>query len=88
MATRLSVKTPIGEWVDLYAETGITAGTQIVVQNIGSSTCFLVDSATQPDIIKTGRNVIQPNQYLTSVTTPDGSWAYSELGTTLQVEEA
>jgi hypothetical protein len=92
MATLPPVKVPVGVWVDLYAETGIAPSTQIVVQNIGSAPCFLVDSATQPDLKTTGYNVIQPseraNNFLANSATPDGAWAYSKLGTTLQVEEA
>ena len=91
MATNPPVRVPIGSWVDLYAATGIIPGTQIIAQNIGSAPCYLVDSAAEPNIYSTGYNIIQPsdnsNNFLANSTTPDGAWAYSPLGTTLQVEE-
>lgn len=91
MATNPPVKVLIGSWVDLYDATGIIPGTQIITQNIGSAPCYLVDSALEPDLMTTGYNIIQPsensNNFLANSTAPDGAWAYSPLGTTLQVEE-
>lgn len=91
MATLPNVKVPIGEWIDLYSETGLAVGTKIIVQNIGSSPCYLVDSAAEPNILGTGYNIIQPsdkpNNFLTNSDAPEGAWAYSPLGTTLQVIE-
>ncbi len=74
-------------WVDLYAETGIAVGTQLIIQNIGSGSCRLTESDTQPDI-QSGYNLIPENQYLTSASTPVGAWAYSHTGSLLHVEEA
>lgn len=82
-----SVRIPINTWVDLYAETGITVGVQIQIQNIGSSDAYLVDSLSQPDENSTGKNLIKNNNYRASALVPDGVWSYSDLGTTLQVEE-
>ncbi len=49
MATSLpSVTIPFNTWVDIYAETGITVGAQLIIQNIGSSEAKLVESATEP----------------------------------------
>lgn len=92
MAQLPSVPVPEQTWVNIYTATGIAVGTQIITQNIGSSECWLVDSTAEPDEVTTGKNIINekgaPNSFLTSNTSPDGAWAYSLTGTTLQVEEA
>lgn len=86
MATSLpSVPLPRNTWVDLYAATGITVGSQIIIQNIGSSEAYLSESVASP-APTVGRNIISPRLYLTSADTPVGAWALSEDGTTLQVE--
>lgn len=82
------VKSPKAVWVDLYSETGIAPGTQVIVQNIGSPDCYLVDNPTQPEIGKTGFNLITEGSFLTSAATPTMLWSYSPLGTDLQIEEA
>ena len=88
MATSLpSVTIPINTWVDLYDATGIVAGTQLIIQNIGSSEVILVESSTQPTSA-TGHNSLPPREYLTNSASNVGAWAFSDLGTTLQVEEA
>ncbi len=88
MATSLTpVTVPKNTWVDIYAASGITPGTQMIIQNTGSSEAKLYESAVQP-IASTGYNIIPPRLYLTSETIPVGAWAFSETGTTLQCEEA
>ncbi len=88
MAQLPPVTVPEKTWVNVYAATGITVGTQLIIQNIGSSDSWLVDSTNEPDENSTGRNIIDPRVYLTTDAAPDGVWAYSQTGTTLQVEEA
>lgn len=88
MATSLpSVTIPLNTWVDLYAETGIPVGTQIIVQNIGSSEAVLTESATIPNSA-IGSNSIPVRKYLTNEASNVGAWAFSGTGTTLQVEGA
>lgn len=88
MASLPPVKVPAGKWVDVYLQTSIPVGTQLIVQNTGDAKCILVDSPVEPNLSTTGKNNINTDEFLTSATTPDGSWAYSDLGTELQVEEA
>jgi hypothetical protein len=88
MATSLPFVTlPSNTWVDLCAATGLDPGKLLIVQNIGSSVTFLVESATQP-ANSSGYNVLCPREYAASAAFNVGSWALSELGTTLQVEKA
>lgn len=88
MATSLpSVPLPPNTWVDLYAATGIVAGTQLVVQNIGSGPAELTESATEP-VGTVGFNAIPTREYLTNDAANVGAWAISATGTTLQVEAA
>jgi len=88
MATSLTpVKIPGNTWVDLYDETGLTIGVQLLIQNIGSSDALLSESATEPNL-SSGYNIIIARQYLTNDSANVGAWAFSGNGTTLQVEEA
>ena len=88
MATSLpQVVLPSKQWVDLYDATGITLGTQIIIQNTGGNEARLVESLAQPEL-NSGYNVLYDTEYLTSASTPVGSWAYAHTGTTLHVEEA
>ena len=74
------------QWVDLYAATGIDSGTSIVVQNTGSNDCALVESDSQPNISTTGKHIIAPKDHMVNEASNIGAWAFSALGTTLQVE--
>lgn len=87
MATSLPpVKLPADTWVDLYDETGITIGVQLLVQNTGKDHARISESLAQP-ISTTGSNNLLVNIFLESTTSPVGAWAISRLGTILQVEE-
>ena len=89
MATSLTpVELPRNTWVDIYDATGILAGTQVIIQNTGSSEVDLTESATQPGIDDgtLGINKIPPRVYFTNLAANVGAWAYSQTGSTLQVE--
>lgn len=86
MATSLPpVNLGLGEWVDIYAETGITVGTQLTIQNTGDSPAILTESSSKP-ISGYGFNRVRPNEFLTNSSGSIGAWALSGRGTTLQVE--
>ena len=87
MATSLpSVTIPANTWVDIYDATGIVLGTQIILQNIGSSEVDLVESATQP-ASSIGHNSLPPREFFTNSASAVGAWGFSLTGSTLQVEE-
>ena len=87
MATSLSpVTIPGNIWVDLYAETGILVGTKIIVQNSGSSEVKLTESAGQPPLTNVGVNPLRVRDFFTNIDGNVGAWAFSDTGTTLQVE--
>lgn len=91
MSTSLSpVTIPENTWVDLYAATGILAGTQLIVQNTGSSEAALTESATLPTLpfYSVGYNLLPVKEFFTNASGNVGGWAFSSTGTTLQVEEA
>lgn len=88
MATSLpQVVLPSKTWVDLYDATGITLGTQLIIQNTGGTEARLVESLAQPELTS-GFNLIPERDFLTSAAAPVGSWAYAHSGTTLHIEEA
>ncbi len=82
-----SVVLPSGTWVDIYLSTGITTGTKIIIQNLGSSTVRLVESSTEP-LLTDGFNLISGKDFLESADVPIGVWAYAYSGVSLQVEVA
>ena len=89
MATSLpSVRLPVNTWVDLYAATGITAATKLIIQNTGSSEVILVESATEPQQSTTGFNSLVTRDFFTNNAGNVGAWALSKTGGKLQVEEA
>ena len=88
MATSLPpVKIPSGKWINLYAETGISSGTKIIIQNLGDSKVRVSESSAIPTL-QSGYNVLSSNEYLTNETSNVGAWAYAHEGTSIQVEEA
>ena len=88
MATSLlSIPLPPNTWVDLYDATGITIGTQIIIQNIGSSEVKVTESLNEP-LDPEGFNLIVARGFVTNADSNIGAWAIAELGSTLQVEVA
>jgi len=77
------VALPKGQWVDVYAATGIAVGTVITIQNTGTKIAKLTESVAQPTT--EGHNIIEKYVYLTSGANPIGIWALSPLGTNLSV---
>lgn len=65
-------------WVDLYAATSIVVGTQIVVQNLGTTAVFLTTLATEPPDLS-AYSEIHPdtNIGMQNETGDSGAWAYS-----------
>lgn len=72
--------------VDLYDESGITPGTKVLVQNVGSNSVRLYESVAAPTH-SSGYNILEENKYAYSSLTPVGIWASSGRSTLLQVEE-
>ncbi len=81
------VNLPVEKWVDIYADTGITVGTKLIIQNTGSSEVKLVESATEP-LINTGYNSLPTREFFTNADANVGAWAKSKTGGSLQVEES
>jgi len=82
-----SVILPSGKWVDIYLATGISTGTKLIIQNLGTSSVRLVESSTMPTL-NDGFNIISKRAFLESADNPIGVWAYTHSGVSLQVEEA
>lgn len=90
MSTSLSpVSLPANTWVDLYSVTGISVGTQLIIQNRRTDDVFLSESAIEPSglIADIGGNKLIGKEFFTNVIGNVGAWAYSEKGGSLQVEE-
>ena len=79
MADTLSnIVLPVGVWVDLYAASGLTAGTQIQIQNIGGVNVLLHTGAEEPSATD-GYNILRPESLtFVSQTAPTGAWARAE----------
>lgn len=63
-----------GVWADLYAETGIDVGAQIVVQNIGVCDVFLTTKATEPTN-EDARQISERGSFLINDFGDSGAWA-------------
>ncbi|ACG60354.1 hypothetical protein phiPLPE_32 [Iodobacter phage PhiPLPE] len=65
---------PAGQWVNLYADTGYSAGKQLRVQNLITNDVRIVVKATSPTDAD-GYTIIYPFQTLTNDTGDSGIWA-------------
>lgn len=75
-------------WTDLYAETGIAVGVQIVVQNIGTCDVYLTTKAGQPDD-EDARQISERGEFLINDIGDSGAWAYCQsAGGSLNVRVA
>lgn len=74
-----NVALPRNVWVDIYAETGISPGTKIVIENLGSAPVQLVVSASQPSGPRDpdGFQRLQPRSQKINQSGDSGVWARS-----------
>ena len=72
-----NVALPADEWVDLYAATGISAGTRIQIQFIGGSRIKLVTKATEPTESDGFNTINDMSLVFVSSDSPSGVWAMS-----------
>lgn len=73
------VTLPAGTWVDLYAATGVTVGTQLDVQNIGSELIYLHTGATAPTETPGDEfTLLLPFDHSENNSGDSGAWAYCE----------
>jgi len=79
----LPAKTP----VDLYAETGITVGTKVSVQNITSSDVRVHVGVVAPTMGESGAALLVPGQSGENTQGDSGLWAWSVTGGAVQVVE-
>lgn len=81
------VTLPRSVWTDIYAESGIGYGSQLVVQNIGSTDIFLRTQATDPGTARGDWNLITRGQFLKNALGSVGEWGICiHDGGVLQVE--
>lgn len=68
---------PANTWVDLYADTGITVGVKILLQNLGTTGVRLASSAASP--AGDGFKRVTSGQEAFNETGDSGAWAYSPV---------
>jgi hypothetical protein len=78
---------PPNVWVDLYADTGLAVGSQIVVQNVGVCDVFLAAQAATPTTYE-AHQIIQRGQYSQNDLGDAGAWAFCLAGGALNVRPA
>ena len=77
-----------GVWTDLYSESGIALGTQIIVQNIGVCDVFLTSALDQPTD-EDARQISERGVFLINDAGDSGAWALcSSSGAGLNVSVA
>lgn len=59
MATSIPDVTLTGDWVNVYAATGITVGTALYIQNKSASPALVYISATKPTTTLDGYTMVQ-----------------------------
>ena len=71
-------------WINIYAESGITVGDQILVQNIGVCDVYLTSQAAQPTEY-TAYQMIERSQFSINDQGDAGAWAYCHSGGLINV---
>jgi len=82
-----NIPLPANTWVDLYAASGITVGTQITLTNIGPVNVNLCTKATTPNI-SDGFEPVKPFESKTNPSGASGAWAFSTSATGVNVKAA
>jgi len=70
-----NIELPAAVWVELYLESHIPAGKQLLVQNIGSCDVYLATSAQQPTD-ETTRQILVRGQWAVNDEGDETAWAY------------
>ena len=83
-----NIPIPERTWVDLYAESGIAVGTQIIVKLLGGYEVRLVTSATQPTDMSAFDVLVSRTVPVTNDAGDSGAWCWSFGGALVSVEEA
>lgn len=76
--TRKSISLDSPDWVNIYQEAGISIGTKIAVQNIGSSDVYLSVALSQPERDSDSWQRVKPGDFPMANDFGDpGAWAFS-----------
>ncbi len=77
--TLTNVPLTAGEWIDLYAETGIAVGTPISVSNIGDADAYLAVQGSEPEKEHDAYDIIRRDYNFPFENNSDdpGAWAFS-----------
>ena len=77
-----NVAIPQNVWTDLYTLTGITVGTQLVVENSGDIDVYLAVQATKPDQDHNSYNIVKrpPSVSVQNTEGDPGAWAFCQGG--------
>ena len=73
-----NISLPANEWVDLYAESGITVGQPLVVENVGVCDIYLAVQSTEPAKDHKSYNILKRDDdiRLTNNLGDAGAWAF------------
>jgi len=79
-----NISLPPQEWVDIYNQSSITVGTQILVQNIGVCDVYLRSQAAKPTDDE-AHQIIGRGQFAVNDFGDAGAWAYCRAGGSINV---
>lgn len=76
--TLSNIPLPAGQWVDLYAATGITRGQPLIVENVGYCDVSVTVSATEPPRNYDAYSVLKRDSdvHFSNTLGDSGAWAY------------
>ena len=80
---------PANTWVNLYTTSGITVGTAVMLQNKGSSSCYICIASTTPLTPRKGiilSAVDQAGNGINIYGGQSGLWAWAEQDTRVLVQ--
>ena len=76
-----------GQWINLYAATGITVGTQVIVQNFQSNALIAVSDTASAPTETDGRVAVYQGQFYQNDSGDLGLWAYCSGRGLISVQE-
>ena len=74
-------------WLDVYSESGLAIGTQIIVQNVGVCDVYLVAAASEPQGLA-AHQIIQRGQEAINEYGDSGAWAFCLAGGAINLRVA
>jgi len=71
-----NIPVPVGSWVNLYSESGISVGSKVSIDNVGAADIYYTSAGSQPAIDFRSYNTLKPRTgKISNNESDEGLWA-------------